>query len=103
MRRRRPAEIASINFTRVLRDGYFRIRKSAAAPACLCGLRRLRVLDVAGIGARQMAFESPSGAIGSRSGSRRSTIRATSVRTLCVRIEQAQIRDDVFLVVDGQN
>ena len=43
------AEIASINFTRVLRDGYFRISKSAAR-VCLCGLRRLLLLDVAGIG-----------------------------------------------------
>jgi hypothetical protein len=27
----------------------------------------------------------------------------TPVRTLCVRVEQTQILDDVFLVVEGQN
>ena len=56
-------------------------------------------------GARQMAVECPPGAIGFmfRIKMQHNSCDFTPFGTLHVRVEQAQIRDEVFLVVNGQH
>ena len=53
--------------------------------------------------ARQVALESPPGAIGFRITMQHYSCDVTPVGTLRVRVEQAQIGDNVLLVINGQN